>query len=106
MTILPQNIRDKLPVLYANEALGLDAAALVKFFLPGTGWSWYASEFDGEDIMFGLVIGHEAEYGYFSLAELESVRGPLGQPVEMDKNFNAQSLQALRDHYLKSGWAL
>jgi hypothetical protein len=66
----------------------LDALAQVKFFISDAQWTWYASEFDGEDIFFGLVIGLEIELGYFSLSELKSVKGPLGLPIERDLHFN------------------
>ena len=36
---------------------------------------------------FGLAIGLEIELGYWSLAELEQVRGPLGLPIERDLYF-------------------
>ena len=65
-----------------------------------------ASEFDGEDIFFGLVIGMEMELGYFSLSELESVRGSLGLPIERDLYFKPKTLQELREHYLNKGYAL
>ena len=104
MELFPKSVREQLPPLYANEEEGLEAKALVKFFMPGS-WTWYASEFDGEDIFFGLVIGFVAEFGYFSLSELTSVRGPLGLPMERDLHFKPQSLRALRDHYEKKGWA-
>ena len=106
MELLPQEIRSELPELYANEEIGLAAQALVKFFTPDSSWSWYCSEFDGEDICFGLVIGFVAEYGYFSLSELESVRGPLGLPIERDEHFKSKSLKELRDHYEENGYAL
>ena len=99
-------IRKNLPGLYANEALGLSALAMVKFFTPDSNWQWYASEFDGEDVFFGLVIGHFVELGYFSLAELRSVRGPLGLPVERALDFKATPLEDLREHYKQHGWAL
>ncbi|HET6446898.1 MAG TPA: DUF2958 domain-containing protein [candidate division Zixibacteria bacterium] len=103
--LLTKKIRDRLPVLYANEEQGLAAVAIVKFFTPDADWTWYASEFDGKDIFFGLVIGHVAEFGYFSLSELESVRGHLGLPIERDLNYRPRSLQELRDHYQQEGWA-
>ena len=78
MQLLTKAIRRKLPPLGATEAQGMDAVVQVKFFTPDAGWTWYATEFDGEDTFFGLVIGHETELGYFSLSELESVRGPWG----------------------------
>ncbi len=82
--LLDQETREWLPALYANEEQGLDAKALVKFFTPDSSWTWYASEFDGEDVFFGLVTGHVAELGYFGLSELEEARGPLGLSIERD----------------------
>jgi hypothetical protein len=58
--------------------------------------TWYASEFDGHDIFFGLVIGFEMELGYFSLSELSSVHGGLGLPIERDRYFTPTSLQELK----------
>lgn len=93
--LLPAEIRAQLPKLYENEEYGLDAKAMVKFFTPDSNWTWYASEFDGEDILFGLVSGLEVELGYFSLSELESVRGPLGLPIERDLYYAPQTLKNL-----------
>jgi hypothetical protein len=55
--------------------------------------------FDGEDFFFGLVIGLEIEFGYFSLSELQSVKGPLGLPIERDLHFEPKSLRELRDYH-------
>ncbi len=104
--LLPKEIREALPELYANETLGLQAQALVKLFTPDSNWTWYASEFDGKDILFGLVIGLEVELGYFSLAELEGVRGPLGLPIERDLHYQPKTLAELKDHYQARGYAL
>ena len=95
--LLDQECREKLPKLYANEEKGLDAQAQVKFFTPDSNWTWYASEFDGEDIFFGLVSGLEVELGYFSLKELEEVRGPLGLLIERDVDFEPKSLRDLQE---------
>lgn len=93
--LLPQELREQLPKLYENEEYGLEAKALIKFFTPDANWTWYASEFDGEDIFFGLVSGFEVELGYFSLAELESIKGPMGLPIERDMHYVAKTLQEL-----------
>ena len=106
MELLPKQIREELPALRAQEELGLAAQAVVKFFTPDGGWTWYASEFDGEDLFFGLVIGFMPEFGYFTLSELESARGALGLPIERDQHFEPKSLRELRDHYQNKGWAL
>lgn len=99
LPLLDEESRRRLPPLYSTEETGLDAQAQVKFFTPDSNWTWYASEFDGNDTFFGLVVGHEVELGYFSLSELESVRGPLGLPVERDKHYQPASLRDLRDHH-------
>lgn len=105
MELLTKEIREALPELYANEEKGLDALARVKFFTPDSNWTWYATEFDGNDIFFGLVIGLEMELGYFSLRELREARGPLGLPIERDLHFEPQPLHHLRDHYKDHGYA-
>lgn len=52
-------------------------------------WTWYVVEYDPEQrICFALVIGHEREFGYFSLEELEQTRGPMGLPLERDLHFD------------------
>ena len=95
--LLDRALRERLPKLYANEEIGLAALALVKFFTPDSSWTWYASEFDGDDIFFGLVSGLEVELGYFSLSELEEIRGPRGLPIERDLHFEPKALQELLD---------
>ena len=99
--LLDQEARDKLPELYSGEEMGLETPAQVKFFTPDSNWTWYASEFDGEDIFFGLVSGHVVELGYFSLAELQQVRGPMGLLIERDLHFEPKSLRELMDMHNK-----
>ena len=95
MELLPDELRAVLPPIYTNEPIGDQAYAPVKFFTPAGSWTWYASEYDGDDTFFGLVSGLELEYGYFSLSELEGVRGPLGLPIERDVYFVPKTLQEL-----------
>jgi len=97
--LLDQASREKLPSLYSGEEKGLDALAQVKFFTPDSNWTWYASEFDGEDILFGLVSGFEVELGYFSLKELKDARGPMGLPIERDLNFQLKTLRELMEKH-------
>ena len=95
MRLLTQEIRKKLPKLYEQEAKGGDAVVYVKFFTPWSSWTWYATEFDGEDTFFGLVDGHEKELGYFSLSELKSLRGPLGLSIERDLYWQPKKLREI-----------
>ena len=95
--LLPIEIREQLPQLYSGEELGLMAQAIVKYFTADSIWTWYASEFDGQDIFFGLVSGITEELGYFSLSELEKIRGPHGFPIERDLFFEPKTLKELID---------
>ncbi|WKZ30224.1 MAG: DUF2958 domain-containing protein [Candidatus Dojkabacteria bacterium] len=97
MVLLTEEVLKKLPPLYSQEEKGLDAVAVVKFFTPDSNWTWYATEFDGEDLFFGLVDGFEKEIGYFRLSELKSVKGALGLPIERDMYFKPKSLKELMD---------
>jgi len=85
MKLLTKAIEKAFPAWASTDGQGDDAKVIVKFFTPDSNWTWYATEFDGEDTFFGLVIGHETELGYFSLRELQSVRGPMGLPIERDR---------------------
>lgn len=94
--LLTDELRQALPGLYATENVALaDKVAVVKYFTPDSSWTWYAVEFDGSDLFFGLVYGLEREFGYFSLKEMEEARGPLGLPIERDLHFTATRLVEL-----------
>ena len=82
----------KVPKLYETENVD-DPIARVKLFTPDSSWTWWIIEFDPEErLCFGLVIGHERELGYFSLAELEEIRGPMGLPIERDLHWQPTPL--------------
>ena len=96
MKLLTKELEAKLPPLYTNDGKGDEAIALVKFFTPDSSWTWYATEYDpNERVFFGLVDGLEKELGYFSLDELESVRGPLGLRIERDIYFEPTRIKEL-----------
>jgi hypothetical protein len=89
MRLLTDELRARLPPLYSQEAEA-DPIVYAKFFLPGTGWTWYVTEGSprGDDFLFfGFVVGLESEFGYFVLSELESVRTSLVVGVERDLTF-------------------
>ncbi len=84
MKLLTKEIRASFPEWMSTDGQGDSAKVIVKFFTPDSNWTWYATEFDGEDTFFGLVCGLETELGYFSKSELESVTGPMGLKIERD----------------------
>lgn len=95
MKLLTKAIIKSLPPLYSQEN-NPDPVVRVKFFDPTGSWTWYATEFDGVDTFFGLVDGHEKELGYFSLSELQAVRGQFGLGVERDLHFRPQPLSVFK----------
>ena len=70
-----------------------DPPPVVKLFTPDAGATWLLTEIDpdDDDHAFGLCdlgLGFP-ELGYVSLAELATLRGRLGLPVERDLHFKA-----------------
>lgn len=95
MMLLTKENRRKLPALYATE-YDKDPMVQVKFFTPWGNHTWYATEFDGKDTFFGWVVGQEKELGYFSLKEMEAVRGPWGLKIERDRYFEPTPLSKVK----------
>jgi hypothetical protein len=79
-----------------------DFVPVVKLFTPDANCTWLLTELEPEepDIAFGLCdlgMGYP-ELGSVSLAELASVRGKLGLPIERDQSFRAtKTLSAYAD---------
>ena len=99
MKLLTDELIKTLPPLYSTENIK-DPLIQCKFFTPDSSWSWYVLEFDKtNEIFFGYVCGLERELGYFSLEELESVKGQLGLHVERDLSFEAKKLSVIKKEH-------
>lgn len=110
MKLLPKDIREKLPALYSQDGKGGKAVVYLKMFSPDSNWTWLATE--GEPVLddsgseidfqfFGLVDGLEKELGYFNLSELESVKGPMGLPIERDLYWTPKTLEEIAPEMFK-----
>ena len=99
--LLTKEIRSKLPALYSQDAKGGDAIVVVKFFDPCGSWTWYATEFDGEDRFFGLVDGSDKELGYFSLSELQNFKNRFGLGIERDLHWTPKPLREIAPELFK-----
>ena len=111
--LLPDSLKERIPALYSQEEVQ-DPMVVCKFFDPVGSWTWYATEGSPVDedgyydtnkpkvdyLFFGLVVGHVAEVGYFSLEELktakEGMRGLRALPIERDVHFRPQRLSEIR----------
>jgi Protein of unknown function (DUF2958) len=84
------NGRSQRRAIDAGDA-SLDFEPVVKHFTPDANATWLLTELDDKNLAFALCdcgLG-EPELGCVSLAELESVRGPLGLRIERDLYFTA-----------------
>jgi hypothetical protein len=99
MDLLPRKIEMVIPALYTQEQ-SEDPIAYVKFFDPTGSFTWFVTEGEwqgnGDFLFFGRVDGFERELGYFSLRELQSVRGRLGLGIERDLWFKPTPLSQAR----------
>jgi Protein of unknown function (DUF2958) len=90
-----------------NGEDALDFKPVVKLFTPDSQCTWLLTELDPDaGLAFGLCdLGmEEPELGYVSLAELATVRGKLGLPIECDLHFEAdKTISAYADEARERG---
>ena len=71
-----------------------DPLVITKFFNPTGAGTWYATEYNPETKMFfgyvSIFGDWNDEWGYFSLVELESLKGPFGLGIERDLYFDSK----------------
>lgn len=98
MKMLTKAIERKLPKIYETQETPLDEkVAVVKFFSSWSNWTLYGIEYDPEEKeFFGLVIGHEKEFGYFTLDDLQSVNGPHGLKIERDRYWSPTKIKDIK----------
>ena len=94
MQLITKKLAKVLPRLGETD-LEPNPVVRAKFFYPDFSWTWFAIEFDGEDTCYGYVDGDFPELGYFSLSELQGVRGPLGLGIERDRYFTPVPLKEI-----------
>ena len=87
----------KIPKLYETEEQK-DPICRFKIFLPNSNWTWYIIEINKEDnnTCYGFVDGLEKELGYFTLSELENLKGAFGLKVELDTSFKPTKLSKIK----------
>jgi len=94
MDLMTKELEQRFPKLYATENMKLEEVKIIaKFFCPWNQWTWFCTEYDPERrIFFGFVKGLENEFGYSSLDEMKSIKGPLGLGIERDLHFGDHTL--------------
>jgi hypothetical protein len=88
-----------------SEKTAEETQVVAKFFNPTGRGYWFATEYEpSEKMFFGYVSlfgDYNDELGYFSLEELESVRGQFGLGIERDLHFTETTLQEIINKYTK-----
>ena len=101
MQLLTKELEKLLPAVGSTEQVSIDDKMIVaKFFNPTGAQTWLAAEYDPENReFFGPVwmfpdVGWE--WGYFSLDELQSVKGRFGLGIERDLHFRPAKFSEVR----------
>jgi hypothetical protein len=102
MKLLTKAIEKTIPDLYSTEEIEENNKLIVcKYFALGTGWTWYVTEGrrqeNGEYLFYGLVCGHEREWGYFTLSELLKVKFHGIPGIERDLYFTPVTVGECRE---------
>jgi len=78
-----------------------DPLVVAKFFNPTGAGTWYATEYEPESKMFfgyvSIFGDWNDEWGYFSLEELESLKGPFGLGIERDIYFVSKPFSQIKN---------
>ena len=96
MKMMTKEIERMLPKLYVNDGKPKnEVKVVVKYFDPCGSATWYITEYDGQDTMYGYVTGlQEDEYGYVSYKELCETKTRFGLGIERDLNWNPNTTLA------------
>ena len=102
MKLITKTLLKQLPPLYSQENEA-DPIVIVKYFNPVGNGNWFGIEYDpSERIFFGYVSlfgDYNDELGYFSLDELESIKGWGGLGIERDLHFKPTRLSEIKKQY-------
>jgi hypothetical protein len=104
---------NQMPSLYETQDISLKQKEVwLHFYIAGC--DWWAIEFDheGGDLFFGFVVlnnDHQnAEWGYFSLSEMRSVKisGFLEIDCELEEYWQVRKSCQVNDICLAQGWSM
>jgi hypothetical protein len=108
MKLVTKAMLKRLPALDSMPQVPLEERqALARFFTPWDDWSWYVLEGsqqpDGDIVFLGYVVSsHGADFGSFSLSDLQQDFDARCMRVERDKMFvpcSVAELMARHDCY-------
>ena len=99
MELITEDMKGQIPRLEMAPD-SLDPMVGVLFHMPMLDWAWYVLEFDGKDEVFALEERERAKWGFFSLEELQKLRGPFGVRVQRAQQYRPMRLSEARHEVL------
>ena len=98
MKLMTKKLEKRFAQLGSQEYVK-DPVLVAKFFNPCGAGTWYATEYDPREQMFfgyASIFGDwNDEWGYFSLMELQSYKGPFGLGIERDLFWKEQKASSV-----------
>jgi len=96
MQLMTNELADRIPGLYKQNGKGNYAIVYARLYLPNS-WEWYITEYDNEDLCFGVISGLDIKDGYFSIKELEG----LNINIKRDEHFTETTVGEIKKLYYK-----
>lgn len=95
--LVTERMAKNVPDILGNSDIdNKDKVVQAIYFVPFRDWTWYLTELNqNSNLAFGLVAGHEVEWGYFSIDELKEIK------AERLLNFTPKTFEELKDTELK-----
>ena len=88
MKLMTKQLEKRFEKVGSQEEV-VDPIIIAHFFNPSGAGDWYVTEYSkANQMFFGFVSifkDHNDEWGYFSLAELEDIKGRFGLGIERDR---------------------
>ncbi len=99
MKLMTKEIETMLPGIGETDNLPKEQTKVpLKIFDPCGRGTWFVTEFDGRDLMYGYCVsplGPDCdELGYMSFTELSSVKNRLGLGLERDLHWSSDNTLA------------
>ena len=90
MKLMTKELKERFEMVGSQEDIK-DPLVIAKYFNPTGAGTWYATEYNPKErLFFGYVSifgDWNDEWGYFSLDELEGLKGQFGLGIERDLFF-------------------
>jgi hypothetical protein len=101
MKLMTKAVEKSLPPLYATDGIpAADKLVVQHYFVPWGAGDWFVVEGErvGEDdfLMYNYGGLPEPEWGYVSLNEMLSVKGPFGLGIERDMHWTPKVFSEIK----------